>query len=75
MYLICHWESTSIGLIVDRVGEVISIDPAKVEQAPSNVQGHATELIEGTYPTEQGLILLLDIPRACELILNEINSA
>ena len=74
LFLICTPRHTSVGIIIDKIGEVLTIDPAKIERSPENVQGVARELIEGTYQTEDDLILLFNVQRAMSLIVDDISN-
>lgn len=56
-----------IGLLVDRISDVMSADPADVEPPPANLGGIQGSFFEGVVKTEAGLIGVLDIER----VLNE----
>ena len=47
-------------LLVDRIGDVIKVDPATFEPPPSTVTGPARELIVGAYKLTDRLLLELD---------------
>jgi purine-binding chemotaxis protein CheW len=56
-----------ITLLVDAIGDVVSVEPAEFEPRPDTVQGSARELIIGAYKTERRLLLELDVDRTLTL--------
>lgn len=52
-----------IGLLVDRISDVMSADPSHVEPPPANLGGIEGSYFEGVVKTEAGLIGVLDIER------------
>jgi purine-binding chemotaxis protein CheW len=52
-----------IGLLVDRISDVMSADPSQVEPPPANLGGIEGSYFEGIVKTETGLIGVLDIER------------
>ena len=52
-----------IGLLVDRISDVMSADPAHVEPPPANLGGIEGSYFEGVVKTDSGLIGVLDIER------------
>ncbi|MDD9942514.1 MAG: chemotaxis protein CheW [Myxococcales bacterium] len=58
---------SAVSLIVDDVGDVIELLPAKVEEAPSTLRGPVRELVKSVFKHDSGLILLLDVPRAVSI--------
>ncbi|SHG27821.1 purine-binding chemotaxis protein CheW [Jatrophihabitans endophyticus] len=53
-----------ISLLVDRIGDVVDVDPAIFESPPETLGGVARELIEGAYKLDDRLLLALDVDRA-----------
>ncbi len=56
-------EDGSIGLVVDAVHEVTSVDPTAVEEAPSVYRGLAREFVLGIVRRGERLHVLLDVAR------------
>jgi len=52
-----------IGLLVDRISDVMSADPSHVEPPPANLGGIEVSYFEWVVKTEAGLIRVLDIER------------
>jgi len=50
-----------IGLLVDRIGDVVLADWDKVEAPPSNISGVQGKFFEGVYKTENSLVGILDV--------------
>lgn len=48
-------------LLVDEVGDVLSLDTKLLEAPPKNLQGVARELIQGVYKLQDRLLLVLNI--------------
>ena len=53
-----------ISLLVDRIGDVVHVDPAIFEPPPETLSGVARTLIEGAYKLDDRLLLALDVDRA-----------
>ncbi len=54
----------SVSLIVDRVDDVIDVDPGLYEAPPDTMVGAAADLILGAYKLEDELLLILDVAKA-----------
>lgn len=48
------------GLLVDRVSDILELDPSNFEAPPSNVSQAAKELIIGVYKLPDNLLLIMD---------------
>lgn len=57
-----------VGIVVDAVSEVITIDPAAVKPPPPARFAASTELVRGLFATEQGTVVLVDIDRILDSI-------
>jgi purine-binding chemotaxis protein CheW len=55
-----------IGLRVDRIGDVVAVQPDAIETPPANLNGIQDKFIHGVFKNERHLIGLLDI----EALLN-----
>jgi len=58
--LIVYTDDGCVSLLVDQVGDVLSVDEDQFEYPPATVQGSSRELIRGTYKLERQLMLVLD---------------
>jgi purine-binding chemotaxis protein CheW len=53
----------SFGLLVDSVGEVLTVSSAEFEPNPSTLSEHGQELFAGAYKLRDGLLVMLDPER------------
>lgn len=67
MMLIAHCCEETFGLLVDKIGDVISVSSDDFEPAPETVQAEARELILGAYKLPDRLILPLRLEKVAEL--------
>jgi purine-binding chemotaxis protein CheW len=65
--LVVRVEHELVSLLVDSIGDVIDVLPAQFEESPSTVPVALSELIQGGYLLEHGLLLALDVDRALAL--------
>ncbi len=65
--LIIHSDGEAIGLLVDRVADIVAIDAADVSPSPANLKGVDGRYFQGVYTTELELVVLLDV----EQVLSE----
>ena len=56
-----------VSLMVDRIGDVVEVDPAQFEPLPDNLRRDEGNLIEGVYKLPGELLLILDVERVLEL--------
>ena len=59
--IIVDSQDEQIGLLVDRISDVLIADADKIEQAPANIGGVQGKYFEGVFKTDQSLIGILDI--------------
>lgn len=62
MNLVIRHENTEISLLVDDIGDVVTVDESRVERPPETLQGMAREFIRGISALE-GKLLLVDVHR------------
>ncbi len=55
-----------IGLLVDRIADVVSVDRSKIEAAPPNVKGVKDLFLQGVVQTQRDLIALLSVEEVCK---------
>jgi len=60
-YIIVTLEGHIVGLVVDRVREVMRIDESEVLEAPAMATGADAKFIAGVFRRDQRIILTLDI--------------
>ena len=60
-------DSNAVSLLVDKIGDVIDVDPADFELPPDTVKGVARELIIGAYKLDGRLLLALDVNKTMNL--------
>jgi len=62
-------ESTSndvVGLLVDRIGDVVSVDSAEVEMPPANMGDINSQYISGVIKLEGELLSIIKINQVCQ---------
>jgi purine-binding chemotaxis protein CheW len=67
MSIVVRIAGGELSLLVDRIGDVVDVDPATFERPPETLQGVARELIVGAHKLEDRLLLVLDTERAVQL--------
>lgn len=53
----------AFGLLVDVVGDVVTIEAAQIQSAPANLAQHWRAVSTGVYRLEEDLLVLLDVDR------------
>ncbi len=62
VFLIVKIKDRVIGMVVDKVSDVLVIDPAQIQQTPAFFAKISTDFIEGVYKDSQGqLVILINI--------------
>lgn len=56
-----------VSLLVDEIGDVVSVSGADFERPPETIHGIGRELISGVYKLKGHLLLILDTDRAVDL--------
>lgn len=59
--IIVDWRGEYVGLLVDRVDDVIAAERKAVQPPPSNVSGVQGRFIQGIYPDGTHLVAILDV--------------
>ena len=62
--IIVHFGDEQVGILVDRVSEVISTESVEIEAAPANLGGLQGKYFNGVLKTDKYLIGILDIQKA-----------
>lgn len=62
VFLIVRVRERVMGMVVDKVSDVLVIDPAKIQQTPAFFAKISTEFIDGVYRDPQGqLVIIINI--------------
>ncbi|MEW6489662.1 MAG: chemotaxis protein CheW [Thermodesulfobacteriota bacterium] len=56
-------KADAVGLLVDRVGDVVRAEGGEVEPPPANAAEIDAELVEGVVQLPEDLLLILSVPR------------
>jgi purine-binding chemotaxis protein CheW len=67
MNLIISLKDGTASLIVDSVGDVLSLDRQRCKPRPSTLKSPLREVVTGVYELERSLLLLLDAEALCSL--------
>lgn len=59
--IIVNWKSEYIGLLVDKISNILEADRNLLEDPPSNVKGMQGKYFQGVINTNSGLIALMNI--------------
>ena len=54
-------EEAPVSLLVDRIGDVVTVPSEACERVPETIRGAARELIRGVFPLHDRLLLELDL--------------
>ncbi|MCK5201996.1 MAG: chemotaxis protein CheW, partial [Spirochaetales bacterium] len=52
-----------IGVIIDKISRVITVDQETMQQPPQMLTGIGAEYIQGVFTRDEGYLILLDIER------------
>ncbi len=66
--IIVHMNGENIGLLVDKIADVVMTDEEHIEPAPANISGIEGKFFKGVCQLEKELLVLLDID---ELVNND----
>lgn len=67
MNVVIRTDDGAVSLLVDEIGDVISVEDQAFEECPETLKGIARELITGAYKLENKLLLILDTQKVCHL--------
>ena len=60
--VVVRWSGESIGLLADRIQDIVVADAADILDTPANIRGVTGAFFSGIYPMEQGLVAFLRLP-------------
>jgi purine-binding chemotaxis protein CheW len=63
MNTVVRTEEGAVSLLVDEIGDVISVESDAFERPPDNLSAEARELLQGVYKLKDRLLLVLDTKR------------
>jgi purine-binding chemotaxis protein CheW len=66
--IVVEIEDFVLGILVDRVAEVIDLNKHAIESAPATSQDASSRFIQGVYNQNNHLIILVDFSRVIELL-------
>jgi purine-binding chemotaxis protein CheW len=66
--VIVHTDDGAVSLLVDEIGEVLTVEDKMLEGPPETLKGTARELIRGVYKLADCLLLILDTDGAVTLM-------
>jgi purine-binding chemotaxis protein CheW len=66
MNMIMTTEHGPVSLLIDEAGDVVEVDATTFEPAPTTLTGPARDLILGTYPFGDRLLVELDVARTID---------
>ena len=72
--VIVESQEENIGLLVDRIDDIMVADPKFIEPPPSNVSGVTGEYFTGILKTDNALIAILDVHNLLAVSTNKNNS-
>ncbi len=64
--VVVRTEEGAVSLLVDEIGDVLEVEEAAFQDAPSTLHGAQRELVKGVYQLPDHLMLVLDTERACQ---------
>jgi purine-binding chemotaxis protein CheW len=67
-----EFKGESYGLLIDEVGEVMSLDSAEWEPNPANLDRRWNEVVSGVHRISGELMLILDVERALARVATEL---
>lgn len=53
-----------IGLLVDRIADIVNVNPDLIEAAPANIDGIGGRFFRGVYTMTDSILVLLDVEEA-----------
>jgi purine-binding chemotaxis protein CheW len=65
--VVLRGEDSPVSFLVDEIGEVIELAADACERPPETLQGRVRDLIQGVYPLDEELLLVLDTAKILDL--------
>lgn len=73
MYVVVQTATGVFCLVVDAIGDVLTVPESSFEASPHTLDDNARRLIGGAYKLDDGLLLFLDVDRATYLPTYRLN--
>ena len=70
MNVIVRTATGAVSLLVDKIGDVVEVDPTSFEPPPPTASPETREVILGVYKLEGRLLHLLDTEKVCQVQLD-----
>lgn len=67
MNVVVFGEDESVSLLVDRIGDVHTVNHDRFDSPPETLSGPTRQLIRGVHQLDQQLILVLDVERTLQM--------
>jgi len=67
MNVVVRDDEGAVSLLVDQIGDVIDVEPERIDSPPDTLSGPARELIRRAYKLDHQLLLMLDAKEAIEI--------
>lgn len=65
--IIVEWSGERVGLVVDKMEDVLSVDPGSIEPAPENVRSAQSHRMMGVFRSGDRIVAMLDLDRVLSL--------
>lgn len=67
--VVIRFDDMVVSLVVDEIGDVVTVDGDEFEAAPSTLNGRCREVVDGVYKLNGQLLLTVDLDRLLDLSL------
>ncbi len=67
MNVVVRTNEGAVSLLVDEIGDVVTVEPELFERTPETLSGVARDLLSGVYKLKNRLLLILDTEKAVTL--------
>ena len=67
MNVVVRTDDNAVSLLVDEIGDVLTVEPDSFEKTPETLGGPARELIDGVYKLKDQLLMVLSTRRVVTL--------
>lgn len=64
MNVVVRTDDGAMSLLVDEIGDVVTVEPETFERVPDTLMGASRELLKGVYKLKGRLLLIMDTERA-----------
>jgi purine-binding chemotaxis protein CheW len=72
--IIVHADGEQIGLLADRVSDVIVVEAEQIHPLPENLAGADGEFFQGVFKLDHGLLAILDVERTLSLAGHDVDA-